>query len=63
MRRLFFQTKIYDYKSEKEAIADIEKMKKNGWSVKEQTDGIFSYEVYTNGQDDFPYSVEYYKNR
>lgn len=60
MRRLFFQTKIYDYTTEKEAIKDIERAKKEGWFVKEQTDGNF---VYENGQDEFPYSVEYYKGR
>lgn len=63
MKRLFFQTKIYDYTTEKEAIKDIEKMKKNGWFVKEQTDGTFVYEIYENGQNEFPYSVEYYKGR
>lgn len=63
MRRLFFQTKVYDYTTEKEAIKDIERAKKEGWFVKEQTDGNFVYEVYENGQDEFPYSVEYYKGR
>lgn len=60
MKRLFFQTKIYDYTSKKEAIRDIERMKENGWFVKEQTDVTF---VYKNGEDEFPYSVEYYKGR
>ncbi len=60
MKRLFFQTKIYDYTSKREAEKDIDKMKKNGWLAKEQTSGTF---VYENGQDEFPYSVEYLKGR
>lgn len=58
MRRLFYQTKLYDYNSRKEAEKDIEKMKEKGYFPKEQNNGSYIYE---NGQDGFPYSVEYQK--
>lgn len=60
MKRLFYQTKIYDYTSRKEAEKDIEKMKEKGYNPKAQIDGNFIYE---NGQDEYLYSVEYYKQK
>lgn len=59
MRRLFFESKIYDYTTKKEAEKHMEKMLEKGWVIKEQGyDGVF-----LNGGDGFPYSVEYMKQR
>lgn len=60
MKRLFHQVKIYDYTSEREAKKDIEKMKEKGYCAKQQANGKY---IYNNGQDQFPYSVEYHKER
>lgn len=57
MRRLFFQSKIYDYTSKSEAEEHIKEMKENGWNAKRQDDGNF---VYENLNDDFSYSVEFF---
>ncbi len=59
-KRLFFQSKIYDYTSEKEAERHMKEMRQNRWVAKRQDDGNF---VYKNSQDDFWYSVEYLKER
>ncbi len=50
--RLFYQLKLYDYKSKAEAERHTRKMRETGWTVKEQ------YE-----QDDGPYkwTVVYHK--
>lgn len=58
MKRLFYQTKLYDYTSRKEAEKDIKVMKEKGYFPKEQNDGNYIYE---NGQEKFSYSVEYQK--
>ena len=34
MRRLFFQSKIYDYTSKEEADKHIKEMEENGWHAK-----------------------------
>lgn len=63
MRRLFYQTKLYDYSSRAEAVNHIEKMEKSGWKAKRQDDntsGVWGY-IFENGQDTYPYSVEYFK--
>ena len=58
MRRLFFQTKLYDYSNIKEAEKHIKEMNTKGWFPKRQDNGDF---VFTNSQDELPYSVEFFK--
>jgi hypothetical protein len=58
MRRLFFQTKLYDYTSKAEAEKHIEEMESKGWHAKRQDNNKYIFE---NGQDDFKYSVEFFK--
>ena len=58
MKRLFFQTKIYDYDTVWEAETHMLQMEKRNWKAKRQANGNY---VFPNGQDGFPYSVEYYK--
>ena len=53
MRRLFYQTKMYDYTTMKEAIKHIKEMQEKGWEVKE--------DIYENGQEEFKYTVEFQK--
>ena len=53
MRRLFYQTKMYDYTTMKEAVKHIKEMKEKGWEVKK--------EIYDNGQEEFKYTVEFQK--
>ena len=60
MRRLFFQLKLYDYTSKAEAEKHIKEMEEKGWHAKMQDNGNF---VYENSQDDFSYSVEFFKER
>lgn len=60
MRRIFFQSKIYDYTSKVEAEKHIKEMETKGWHAIRQNDGHF---VYMNNQDDFAYSVEFFKER
>ena len=60
MRRLFHQTKLYDYTSKKEAERHITDMKAKGWYAKRQDNGEF---VFENGQYEFSYSVEFFKER
>ena len=58
MRRLFFQTKLYDYTSKTEAERHIKEMECKNWKAKRQDNGEF---VFANGQDEFSYSVEFFK--
>jgi hypothetical protein len=58
MRRLFYQTKLYDYTSRTEAERHIKEMEAKGWHAKRQNDGGF---VFMNNQDEFAYSVEFFK--
>ena len=60
MRRIFFQSKIYDYTSKAEAEEHIKEMNSKGWYAVRQGDGNF---VYMNNQDEFAYSVEFFKER
>ena len=63
MKRLFYQTKLYDYSSMKECAKHIEEMEKKGWRAKVQRvdeDGCF-WLYFMNGQTEYPYSVEFYK--
>lgn len=57
-RRLFFQTKLYDYTSQAEAERHIKEMETKGWHAKRQDDGNF---IFVNSQEEYPYSVEYFK--
>jgi hypothetical protein len=59
-KRLFFQTKLYDYTSQEEAEKHIKEMESNGWHTKCQDNGNI---IYTNNQEEFAYSVEFYKER
>jgi hypothetical protein len=60
MRRLFFQTKLYDYSTIKEAEKHIDEMRQKGWYAKRQEDNSL---VFKNSQDEYPYSVEFFKER
>ena len=44
MRRLFFQSKLYDYTSKVEAEKHIEEMWKKCWIAKKQDNGEFIFE-------------------
>ena len=63
-KRLFFQTKLYDYSTLQEAENHRIEMESKGWYAKNPDDrpGVIRY-IFTNGQDSYPYSVEYYKER
>ena len=63
MRRLFCETRIYEYKTENEAIKNMKMMRMLGWNIKERGSENYAPGIYDNGKDDFPYSVEYYKGR
>ena len=58
MKRLFFQTKLYDYSSIKEAEKHIKELESKNWHPKRQNDGEY---IFNNAQDSFPFSVEYFK--
>ena len=58
MRRLFYQTKLYDYSSIKEAEKHIKEMESKKWHAKRQDGGNY---IFANSQESFPYSVEYFK--
>ena len=60
MKRLFHQTKIYDYQKITDADKHIKEMATKGW-IAVIKDEIYQECAYKNGQDDFPWSVEYYK--
>ena len=62
MKRLFYQTKVYDYSTVKEAEKHIKEMKEKNWKVKKEN-VLYHDEtyIYENGQDVYPYSVEYFK--
>lgn len=58
-RRLFFQTKIYDYTSKEEAQKHIKEMESKCWRVKRNDK---NEEITTlDSSCDYSYSVEYYK--
>lgn len=63
MKRLFYQTKLYDYSSIEECAKHIDEMEKRGWKTKVQKvdeDGC-SWLYFMNGQTEYPYSAEFYK--
>ncbi len=60
MKRLFFQTKLYDYTSKDEAEKHIKEMESKGWHTKTQDNGFI---IFVNYQNDFQFSVEFYKER
>ena len=43
MKRLFFQTKLYDYSSIKEAEKHIKEMESKNWHPKRQNDGEYIF--------------------
>ena len=57
-RRLFYQTKLYDYTSQSEAEKHIKEMRAKGWCAKRQNNENF---ILMNNQDNFAYSVEFFK--
>jgi hypothetical protein len=61
-RRLFCETRIYDYEKVTDADKHIKEMKAKGWTpvVKNEEFGEYPY---LNGQDDFKWSVEFYRNK
>ena len=50
--RLFFETKMIDYRSEAEARVHAKQMKKWGWSIKDQ---------YPQDDGEYHWTVEYMK--
>ena len=60
MKRIFYQTRIYDYSKVTEADKHQKEMEAKGWKAKIK-DEEFQECVYSNGQTDLPYSIEYYK--
>ena len=60
MRRLFFETRIYDYQKVTEADNHIKEMEAKGWKAKIGNEEYQEY-VYNNGQDEYPWSVEFYR--
>ena len=67
MKRLFYQSKIYDYTSIEQAEKHKEEMEQKGWSVREYStiNGEYCkpYYLFENGQDEYAYSIEYHKQR
>lgn len=63
MRRLFHQTKLYDYSSIKEAEKHMKEMAEKGWGAHIANEDAWdsSRYIYNNGGDTYPYSVEYFK--
>lgn len=59
MKRLFYEVRLYDYSTKGEALKHKEAMtdrsKANWWEVK--TD------IYNNGSDVMPYSIEYQRQK
>lgn len=58
MKRIFYQTRMYDYTTRKEAEEHIQQMGNKGWSVIRQKDGDFISEL---DDDKYKYSVEFCK--
>lgn len=59
MKRLFFQSQMYDYPSEQEAKEHIRQMQSRGWhtNTDEQGESVILY----NDGTVYPYSVEFIK--
>ena len=62
MKRLFCkrETRVYDYQKVTEADKHIKEMKAKGWKTVIK-DEEYQECVYHNGQDEFPWSVEFFK--
>lgn len=58
MKRIFFQTRMYDYTTKEEAEKHIETMWNKGWSVKRDNDGSCISKL---DDDKYKYSVEFLK--
>lgn len=57
-RRVFFQSKLYDYTDIREAERHIDEMRSKEWIPKLQDGGTY---IYNNGGDKYKFSVEYMK--
>lgn len=58
MKRIFYQTRMYDYTNKEEAEKHIETMRNKGWYPKRQDDGDYIWEL---DDDRYKYSIEFYK--
>ena len=63
MKRLSYQTKLYDYPSMKECARHICKMERKGWKTKvwKIDDTGCVWHCRENEQAEYPYSAEFYK--
>lgn len=59
MKRIFYETRLYDYTSYTEAEQHIREMNQKGWNVKREN----NVAIRTNGTDTYKYSVEFYRHR
>lgn len=62
MKRLFYESRLYDYSTKEEAQKHIDEMRKKGWYAKLQDASERTY-IYNNGQDGLPFSVEFMKQK
>lgn len=53
MKRIFSQTKLYDYSSKSEALKHKKYMLKHGWHIEK--------DLYNNESEVYPYSILYFK--
>lgn len=58
MKRIFFQTRMYDYTTKEEVEKHIETMRNKGWIVKRDNDGNCISKL---DDDKYKYSVEFLK--
>ena len=62
MKRIAFETRLYDYSTKEEAQKHIYEMANRGWGVVSQgykENGYTPIHIYENGNDELPYSVEF----
>ena len=59
MKRIFYETRLYDYTTVYEADIHIREMEEKGWNVKREN----NVAIRTNGTDTYKYSVEFYRQR
>jgi hypothetical protein len=58
-KRLFYETRLYDYRTKEEAEKHRNELELKGWKYREhRDDGSYIYE---NGCDTLPYSIEYWR--
>ena len=62
MKRLFYESRLYDYSTQEDAQKHIEEMRSKGLCAKLQDAVTRSY-IYNNGQDGLPFSVEFMKQK